>query len=187
MMDYNQRLVEEYHRKFEHTINTEPTIPSYEDRKLRATLILEEAIETISALGFTMLASDLHPSYGPVSLIDIADGVADLEYVTKGTAVTCGLDSSKNLCEVHRSNMSKLWTTNDLLGDSLRQRLLQKLQLKNHTIKCVFCQNTFTRCTCNNLDTNTRQWLVKNGTGKSIKSPSYSPPNLKAIICTSEI
>lgn len=44
---------------------------------------------------------------GPGNLIEIADGCADLRYVTVGTELACGIDGEVTMDEVHRSNMSK--------------------------------------------------------------------------------
>lgn len=60
----------------------------------RACLIGEEAAETISAL------------MGG-SLIDLADGLADLAYVVLGTAVAYGIDLERVFACVHESNMTK--------------------------------------------------------------------------------
>ena len=88
-----------------------PTIPDLDTRKLRATLILEEAVETVNALGFVVNFdySDFEESdsWKP-SLEWIADGLADLHYVGYcGTANACGLDMQPIFSEIHRSNMSK--------------------------------------------------------------------------------
>lgn len=96
-------------------------IPSQEIRELRARLILEEALETINALGFDVLVEE-QGNYGtmPVDmkevsfgstnqphLEDIIDGCCDLEYVTKGTLVACGVPDIPHLQEVCRANNAK--------------------------------------------------------------------------------
>lgn len=65
-----------------------------DDRLLRAHLIFEESFETIDAL-----------LYGNEVLL--LDALADLQYVTEGTAVTFGLPLKAAFVEVHRSNMTK--------------------------------------------------------------------------------
>jgi predicted HAD superfamily Cof-like phosphohydrolase len=150
-MTKEQAMVLEFHEKFQCTVNEKPTVPSFEDRELRARLILEEAFELIArGLGIEVffrganlqskqLAFEEGHYYGngwEPNLIEIADGCADLKYVTNGTAVTCGIDLEPIFAEIHRSNMSKLW------GGIVK----------------------------------------KNEYGKVIKSPDYSPANLKPIL-----
>ena len=109
---------------FKQEVKKVPELPSYEVRALRAKLIFEEAVETINALGFSLvnphapvdlersieLTGDLQPN-----LVEVADGLADLHYVAYcGTGLACGIDMEPVFQEVHRSNMSKRWTEEDL-------------------------------------------------------------------------
>jgi predicted HAD superfamily Cof-like phosphohydrolase len=154
-MTKEQKMVREFHEKFECTINDKPTVPSFEDRRLRAKIILEEALETINrGLGIEVFICDHGELKGvwndrlrfeegcefskgwEPNLSQIADGCADLNYVVNGTAVTCGIDLEPIFAEIHRSNMSKLW------GGIVK----------------------------------------KNEFGKVIKSPDYSPANLQPIL-----
>ncbi|NDQ58588.1 MAG: hypothetical protein GZ088_16090 [Acidipila sp.] len=82
-----------------------PLMPSLEVRKLRARLMLEECLETINAgLGLnvnfnlgghevTNVKMELlqFTDNGPGDLIQVADGCADVEVVTTGTASACGI------------------------------------------------------------------------------------------------
>jgi len=61
----------------------------------RIALIAEELRELTDALG-----ND--------NLVEAADAIADLLYVTYGTAVEMGLPADALVSEVHRSNMTKL-------------------------------------------------------------------------------
>ena len=93
------------------------TIPDEATRRLRAQLILEEALETIHALGFgvgtDMADFSLHiRTPGPSAnktpdLYKIIDGCCDLEYVTKGTLVSCGVCDVPHLQEVCQANEEK--------------------------------------------------------------------------------
>jgi predicted HAD superfamily Cof-like phosphohydrolase len=76
-------------------IRDEPTrhIPQ-EERQLRLRLIEEEVGELADAMTHE-------------DLVEIADALADLVYVTYGTALHYGLDLDAAVAEVHRSNMSK--------------------------------------------------------------------------------
>ncbi len=94
-----------------------PTMPDAKIRELRAKLILEEALETIQALGFAVRMesntnevkmSDLamYPEYEP-NLVEIADGCADISVVTIGTLIACGIKDQPVLEEVDGNNLAK--------------------------------------------------------------------------------
>jgi predicted HAD superfamily Cof-like phosphohydrolase len=98
----------------------QPTVPDFDTRRLRAMLILEEALETIEALGIDLaieikLGDDilsmenfqfLESESGP-DLEEIADGCADISVVTTGTLIACGIADSPLLEEVDRANLDK--------------------------------------------------------------------------------
>lgn len=102
-----------------------PCIPGPEIRMLRAKLIMEEALETVLALGVdasvrytgvgaggqvplssSSLRLELNPTRPP-DLIEIADGCADISVVTIGTLAACGISDGPLLQEVDRSNLDK--------------------------------------------------------------------------------
>lgn len=164
--------------KFGQEAPDKPIIPSLEVRKLRAKLILEEALECIEALGFVPYVDghgeeedfNIFKSYDfkftelhKVSLTLLSDGLADLHYVAYcGTANACGIDMEPIFQEVHHSNMSKLWTEDEVdiyLEDS--NYTVTEVQDKSDTVKI---------------------YLVKDKYGKVIKSPSYSSANIKQIL-----
>lgn len=90
------------------------TVPNEAVRLLRAKLILEETLETIHALGFSLFHNDevtketvmLRPTRQP-NLEQIVDGCADLNYVLTGCLVSCGVPDSPHYAEVHRANQDK--------------------------------------------------------------------------------
>ena len=90
-----QRMVEEFHRKFDLRAEPVPVILDEETRRLRVRLIQEEFDEVKEALAREDLAC-------------IAKELADLLYVIYGTAVSCGIDMDPVFREVHRSNLSKV-------------------------------------------------------------------------------
>lgn len=104
-----------------------PSIPSVDVRLLRARLIMEEALETIEALGVTMsvnpdpggsMWSDrdidvrmLDASFKAHEVFDlahVAKELADLEVVTTGTFVACGIHDRPVLEAVDRNNLDKV-------------------------------------------------------------------------------
>jgi predicted HAD superfamily Cof-like phosphohydrolase len=92
-----------------------PTVPNEEVRRLRANLIIEEAIETVRALGFDIVVDNefcensikLELTESGPDLIDIIDGVADLTVVSTGTALACGIDPEPFQEEVDENNLAK--------------------------------------------------------------------------------
>lgn len=95
-----------------------PAVPDYNTRLLRAQLILEEALETISALGFEVTASN-SPADGSLVLVDgpnakdggpleeIVDGCLDIAVVTTGTLVACNVPDTAFQAEVDDNNLLK--------------------------------------------------------------------------------
>jgi predicted HAD superfamily Cof-like phosphohydrolase len=88
--------VAEFHVAFDRPRRSQPSIDVERSLEiLRISLLEEEVGELVAATQ----ARDL---------IGIADALADIAYVVYGTALTYGIDLDAVLCEVHRSNMSKL-------------------------------------------------------------------------------
>jgi predicted HAD superfamily Cof-like phosphohydrolase len=116
--------VREFHEKFNHPIHREPTVPETKIVKLRLSLILEEFTELTEAclqadqpaaqqlldtLNQAMAqVKALNESDLRVSLVDVADALTDINYVTYGAGHCFGLDLDACMEEVQRSNMSKL-------------------------------------------------------------------------------
>jgi predicted HAD superfamily Cof-like phosphohydrolase len=177
-MTQEQRNVLEFHRTFGLTVNEKPTIASLEDRKLRAALILEEAIETIyKGLGLDLSIFEVTHNLSELpeaiklgeasffhdrepSLVELADGLSDSGYVNNGTAVTFGIDLEPINDEVHRSNMSKLWRADETpaMPEGSTATAVRSGYPHDRTL------------------------IVKRADGKVLKSPSYRPANLAPIL-----
>lgn len=96
-----------------------PTIPSADVRKLRAKLILEEALETIKALGMSLcreFGGELHKitddqfdfvADGECDIVGVADGCADVSVVTIGTLIAFGIPDRRLLELVDNNNLAK--------------------------------------------------------------------------------
>lgn len=126
------------------------TIPDEATRILRAKLILEEALETLTALGVSAtIAPDSKPALGRSTelnfeivsepdLEEIVDGCADISVVTMGTLIAFGVDDEPILEEVDKANLRKFeegsyrredgkwmkppgWTPPDIMGVVDRQ------------------------------------------------------------------
>lgn len=173
------QLVLEFMSKFGQEVPNRVKVPGVKILKLRASLILEEALETITAMGLDIiykrysneliLVNDAYSSFefcevDDVDVVEVLDGLVDLDVVgLQGTSVAFGFSESliyEAQVEIAMSNMSKLWTREE---------------------KEEFCKTkqghsgyTFT--------TKDDKYLVTNYQGKVIKSPSYSPADLKSIL-----
>ncbi len=114
--------VAEFMRLAKQKLPDSPTMPSEKVRQLRAKLILEEALETIHALGFTVVlvargSGRLRPlgleelsvelPHKP-NLIQIADGCADIMVVTTGTLISAGIPDKPLQELVDQNNLDKL-------------------------------------------------------------------------------
>lgn len=93
-MSPEQRLVLEFHRKYDLPRAAAPTMPGVKDRMRRARLIVGEAAEFLEAAD-------------KGDFVEMVDALADILVVTYGTAVEMGVDLEPVFTEVHRSNMSK--------------------------------------------------------------------------------
>jgi predicted HAD superfamily Cof-like phosphohydrolase len=115
-----QADVQEFHEETHGTVGETIAI---RDRELRAKLIMEEAVETVAALGFDAVAlideagipgerphreiARFRKLYTKPHLVDFIDGMCDLLYVVIGSAVAAGVDLDPHFSEVHRANMTK--------------------------------------------------------------------------------
>ena len=116
---YHDTCVVEFHEAFGHPVVWQPKFPAADRRKLRCSLLLEEVVEFCLASGFMPMIHYETPAGGkfkldfleskhPPDIVEAADGLADIRYVTDGAALEWGIPLEKILREVHRSNMSKL-------------------------------------------------------------------------------
>lgn len=112
MKTEHQKRVEAFMAKVGQAVPPVPIIPSLEIRKLRATLILEEALETIKGLGFdvheTMPDGDLEvqEAWTP-DIVEVVDGCADVSVVTIGTLLAFGVSDQPILEAVDANNLEK--------------------------------------------------------------------------------
>lgn len=94
-MNIMQQQVAKFHDKFGHPISLRPTLIPKARGKLRYELIREEAKEYKAAVKIG-------------DIVEIADALGDILYVTLGAALEHGLDMQPIFDEIQRSNMSKL-------------------------------------------------------------------------------
>lgn len=108
MRTEHQQRIDDFMRLAGQALPEDPALPSKEILLLRAKLILEEALETIDALGFHMMPlGDLQPNEKPADLVLAIDGCADLSVVTIGTLSALGVDDEPVLRLVDANNLAK--------------------------------------------------------------------------------
>ena len=135
-------MVREFNAMFGIKEAPHATLPAPEIHNLRWRLIDEESQELRES----------------VNLVQYLDAVCDLFYVVHGAALVAGFSAQQvedAFAEVHRSNMSKLWSADE--------------------IECI-------PGGCFSSHAGDGRYIVRRNDGKVIKSPSYSPANLQPII-----
>jgi len=174
-MDKVQKGVREFMLKFNQSIPASYKKLNLPTRKLRAALLLEETLETITkglGLSVNLVYEDgdvtvnkenlkrtevLFEEDGELDPIEFIDGLCDINYVSYGAACAAGIDLERFEEEVSRSNLSKLWTKEDLENNPVPE---------NAYVEDLF-DGTY---------------RVKQKNGKIAKSPSFSPPNIAKIL-----
>ena len=134
-------LVRDFMRTYQQLVPKIPILPDPVTQNLRYRLIDEEAQELSEA----------------TNAKEYRDAVGDLLYVVYGAALAAGFSPHQvdaAFCEIHRSNMSKVWTDDE--------------------IDSIPADSRSTRVGEN-------RHIVRRSDGKIVKSPSYSPPRLEII------
>ena len=142
-MSHYIALVSDFHRAFNHPQRGIPSIPAKERATLRIALLREELDELQAAVD----ANDL---------VEVADALADLQYVLSGAVLEFGLPFVFDdlFDEVHRSNMSKQWSQ----------------------------QEAQDATGLNFVSASAGKYIGYNSIGKVVKPPSYSPADLQTIL-----
>ena len=91
----NFRKVGTFMKTFGQEVKTKPSFSTYKINKLRLDLIKEELEELTEAMNNK-------------DLLEVADALTDILYVTYGAGHAFGIDLDKCFDEVQNSNMSKL-------------------------------------------------------------------------------
>lgn len=120
-MDKDQKNVREFMQKAGQDTPDVLTIPDEETRVLRVKILLEEVFEYADAMGVGIAARAAGDKLGvllnddtvefaikgDVDLVEVADAIADVDYINNGNAIAMGIDMEPVKVEVQRSNMSK--------------------------------------------------------------------------------
>ena len=93
----NFEMIKAWHEKFApKVIRGELGFPYKAEEELRLRLMLEELDELWQAMQVK-------------SILDVADGIGDLLWVTYSCALAYGIDADAVVAEINKSNWSKLW------------------------------------------------------------------------------
>jgi predicted HAD superfamily Cof-like phosphohydrolase len=144
--------VAQFHHLGNQPVLDNPQIPPEDRVKLRINVIQEELDE----LSYALATGDV---------VEMADALADLQYVLSGTILECGVGNKfKELFdEVHRSNMTKACKTME---------------------EAVQTQDSYTNkgTECYIKERDGLFVVYRTSDNKMLKSVNYSPTNLKKIL-----
>jgi NTP pyrophosphatase (non-canonical NTP hydrolase) len=122
-------------------------------------------------LGMKLITEERNELQGAETLTDRKDAIGDLLYVVYWMANAHGLDMEAITDEIHRSNMSKMWTDEEiaqLIPKTISTRgICARLNASVKVIHSLAIGNP------------RRHVVVRVSDGKVIKSPSYSPAQLE--------
>ena len=173
-------------KQFNQQVRESPELPDPETRLLRARLVFEEAIEFVKGCGctVTMTAAGssgeeqiavidsigvvLDPN-GTPDFAEYVDGCIDQLVVTYGALNAAGVKAQPAWDEAQRSNMSKAWPHCSVCDAVLERGAGPEL---------VHPQDA----NAHHGDWNPILKVHKRPDGKFIKSPTYSPADLKRVI-----
>lgn len=145
--------VAEFHEMFELPRLAEPTIPAADRCELRVNLLQEELNELKQAIADN-------------DIVEIADALADIQYVLSGAVLEFGLaDRFKALFdEVHSSNMSKTCSSQEE-AQKTQEKYLKEKGTESHVV-----------------ERNGEYLVYRTSDQKVLKSVNYRPADLKSIV-----
>lgn len=109
----HQQRVESFMAKAGQAVPGRPVMPDEATLRLRANLILEEALETIDALGYQVNLRpfdnelEIAKANKPADLEQVVDGCADMIVIATGTLSAFGVADADIQLEVDNNNLSK--------------------------------------------------------------------------------
>lgn len=160
---YHQVL--EFTKTFGQPIPLKRALPPMPLQDLRAKLSEEESFEIRCA----------------IDLNQYLDGCTDLLYIAIGNFIAAGFqpeDIQAAMNEVHRSNMSKLWTHEEVQ----QVRMGENITSFGAMTPTEFDNRFDVRIAGGYEDGTGRNYIVTRKDGKVVKPPSFSPPNFIAIL-----
>ena len=155
----------EFTQTFGQPIPLKRALPPKALQELRGKLSIEESVEIRDA----------------EDLKEYLDGCTDLLYIAYGNFIAAGFgpeDIQAAMDEVHRSNMSKLWTR----GEVQRTREIYQEECEERMGVKPFDERFDVRIAPGYEDLSGKRYIVSRKDGKAVKPPSFSPPNFSAIL-----
>lgn len=146
-------LVDNFHQTFSVPKLEEPGLPSIERCNLRVSLIQEELNELKQAIEDN-------------NLVEVADALADIQYVLSGSILEFGMKDLFNeiFLEVHESNMSKACLSEKEASETVT----------------YYKSKDGTEAHYQEID---GKWLVfRDSDNKVLKSINYTPANIKKFL-----
>lgn len=146
------RSVMQFHRTFRVPVESRPLVPDSKRATLRVSLLQEELDELKTAIQKN-------------DLVEVADALADLQYVLSGAVLEFGMaEKFKELFdEVHRSNMSKACETEEIAEATVKHYAKLGQPCTHYKVE--------------------NQWLVyRDSDNKVLKSVEYSPADIRGIL-----
>lgn len=160
----NFEMTTEFNAVLGQGVADKPKIPTLAQCRLRSSLITEEAVNELS------VAMDKR------DLVAVADAIGDGLVVLYGAANDCGLDADDIFAEVHRSNMSKLCDTEADAQDAVtRYAAGDGFHGKDTPITASYRP-------CTHSDYAGKFIVFDATTGKTLKGPNFSEPDLEKIV-----
>ena len=169
-------------KQFDQQVKESPELPDPETLLLRARLVFEEALEFVKGCGCTVaglkgdeqsaIIDDIAvvlDSNGKPDFVEYVDGCIDQLVVTYGALNAAGVKAQPAWDEVQRSNMSKAWPHCSVC-DAV-------LELDSGT-ELVHPEDA----NAHHGDWKPILKIHKRTDGKVIKSPTYSPADLRRVI-----
>jgi len=151
VVEFNKAFGVKIHEKPEHRIFTDdPKLVKY-----RLDLILEEV-------------GELKDAIKNKDMKEVIDALCDINYVTYGMAASFGINLDDAFDIVHKSNMSKLCSTEEEAQKTVKWYKENDKRYDSPTYR---------------QSNNMKHWVVYNkSSGKILKNTSYAPANFDAII-----
>jgi len=148
--------VREFHETFSHPVLEKPTLIDSKRALMRFSLIREELLE-------------LEKAYLDGDLVEIADALADLQYVLSGAILEFGLNEKFDTVfnEVHRSNMSKI---------------AQSKEEAERTIAIYADSSNPNYCEAHFEERDGKFFVIRTSDNKTLKAADYSPANIAPIL-----